>query len=79
MLAIDVYYEGNDVPEPLWQMRDAHFGMWGNAQVRIDNNNNNKFTILVTATRGDNTGKTRTYYISNIMFIHSGYSGLGWF
>ena len=56
MLSIDVLEKGADVPLPIWQMRNQHFGMWDEAQVRIGEIAGGSFKIYVNAERGDNTG-----------------------
>ena len=55
MLSIDVLEKGADVPQPIWQMRNQHFGMWDEAQVRIGETGT-AFKVYVTAERGDNSG-----------------------
>ncbi len=52
MLSVDIAEQGADVPNPLWQMRNQHFGMWEAAQVEIPAFDD-MFQIIVAAERGD--------------------------
>ena len=66
MLSIDVLEKGGDVPLPIWQMRNQHFGMWDEAQVRIGEVGT-AFKVYVTAERGDNSGSTDQSYLSQVL------------
>ena len=66
MLSIDVLEKGADVPLPIWQMRNQHFGMWDEAQVRIGEVGA-AFKVYVTAERGDNSGSTDQSYLSQVL------------
>ena len=66
MLSIDVLEKGADVPQPIWQMRNQHFGMWDEAQVRIGEVGT-AFKVYVTAERGDNSGTKDQSYLSQVL------------
>ena len=69
MLSIEVKEKGAE-PLPIWQMRNQHFGMWDEAQVRIGEVGT-AFKVYVKAERGDNSGTDQSYLLVNIYFLRN--------
>ena len=53
-LFIDLLLE-SEAPLPIWQVRNQHYWNWDYGQIKITTEK--KFSLLITATRGDNDGK----------------------